>query len=74
VNRALRRAAASFGAQVRLIDLHRVFSPDGRFHRVIRYRGRRVVARQGDGVHLSPAGASIAAGLIVRALRRDRVL
>ena len=74
VNRALRRAAASFGQQVRLIDLRRVFSPDGRFHRVIRYRGRRVVARQGDGVHLSAAGASIAAELVIRALRRDRIL
>jgi lysophospholipase L1-like esterase len=74
VNKALRRAAAGFREQVRLIDLRRTFTPGGRFQRVIRYRGRDVVARQGDGVHLSTAGASIAASLIIRALRRDRIL
>jgi lysophospholipase L1-like esterase len=74
VNEALERAAAGFRDQVRLIDLRRTFTPDRRFHRVIRYRGRNVVARQGDGIHLSTAGASIAASLIIRALRRDRIL
>jgi hypothetical protein len=74
VNRALRRAASRFGPQVRLIDLRPVLAPGGRFRRAIRYRGRRVVVRQDDGVHLSPAGASIAADLVIRAMRRDRIL
>jgi lysophospholipase L1-like esterase len=74
VNEALRRAAAPFMEQVRLIDLRRTFTPDGRFHRTIRYRGRTIVARQEDGVHLSTAGASITASIIIRALKRDRIL
>jgi hypothetical protein len=75
VNQAIVRAARSFrGNQVRVLDLRRTFTPGGRFRRVIRYRGKNVVARQDDGVHLSTAGASIAAALIERALRRDRIL
>ena len=74
VNAALERAARSFKEQVRLIDLRRTFTPDGRFHRTIRYRGHTVVARQEDGVHLSTKGAEIAASIIVRALKRDRIL
>jgi hypothetical protein len=74
VNRAIIRAARTFrGNQVRVLDLRKTFTPGGRFRRVIRYRGRTVVARQDDGVHLSREGASIAASLIIRALRRDRV-
>ncbi len=30
--------------------------------------------RQGDGVHLNVAGASIAATLIIKAMRRDGVI
>jgi hypothetical protein len=74
VNRAIVRAARSFrGNQVRVIDLRRTFTPGGRYRRTIRYRGKTVVARQGDGVHLSTAGASIAASLVIRAMRRDRI-
>lgn len=74
VNRAIVRAARTFrGNQVRVLDLRKTFTPGGRFTRVIRYRGKTVVARQDDGVHLSRAGASIAAELIIRAMKRDRV-
>ena len=44
--------------------------PRGRFRTSI---GGRVV-RQADGVHLNVRGASIAAGLVIRAMRRDGVL
>lgn len=74
VNRAIVRAGRAFRNQVRVLDLRRVFTPRGRYRSVIRWRGRNVVARQSDGVHLSTAGASIAATLIIRALRRDRIL
>jgi hypothetical protein len=47
-----------------------VFTPGGRFRTSI---GGRVV-RQPDGVHLNGRGASIAAGLVLRELRRDGVL
>ena len=74
VNAALRRAARPLRRSVRLIRLNRVFTPGGRYRSHIRWRGRRVKARQEDGVHLSTAGASIAASLVVRRIRGDRVL
>jgi hypothetical protein len=36
--------------------------------------GKRVRVRQSDGVHLNVTGAELAAKLIVRAIRRDRML
>lgn len=63
VNAAVEQAARSFdGTEVRLLDLRRTFTPGGRF---------RPRYRQGDGVHLNTSGASIAANVILRALRRD---
>jgi lysophospholipase L1-like esterase len=71
VNRALRRAARSMGPEVRLIDIAKVFTPRFRFRTTMRWKGQRVVVRQPDGVHLSVAGASIAAELVARRLRAD---
>jgi lysophospholipase L1-like esterase len=74
VNRALRRAASSFGPEVRLVDIAKVFTPRFRFRTAMRWKGQRVVVRQSDGVHLSAAGASIAAELLARKLRADDAL
>jgi lysophospholipase L1-like esterase len=71
VNAGIRRAAAAFPGQVRVIDLGRVFTPGGRYRQTLRRNGRTVTVRQRDGVHLSPAGDAIAAGLVVAAMRRD---
>ena len=65
VNEAHRRAARSFPDGVRLIDLVKVFSPGGRF---------RPRHRQADGIHLNTEGASITAGIIIRALRADGLI
>ncbi|MDQ5808062.1 MAG: hypothetical protein M3320_05235, partial [Actinomycetota bacterium] len=54
----------------RVIETGKVFTPGGRFRATVRGR----VVRQPDGVHLNTRGASIAAGLVVRRLRRDGVL
>ncbi len=70
VNAALRFAAPALRGAGRIIDTGRVFTPGGRFRTSI---GGRVV-RQPDGVHLNTRGASIAAGLVIRALRRDGVV
>ena len=72
MNKGLRRAARGL-AGVRLIPLNRIFTPRGRYRPYIRYRGRRLRARQADGVHLTPAGASIAASIVVRQMGADRV-
>ncbi len=63
VNAAIEQAARHFDeTEVRLLDLRRTFTPGGRF---------RPRYRQDDGVHLNRSGASIAANVILRALRRD---
>jgi hypothetical protein len=74
VNAALRKAAKPLGKRVRLIRLNQVFTPGGRFQQFITWHGRRINARQKDGVHLSVPGASIAATYVARAIRGDHVL
>ena len=74
VNVAIRRAAGRVPSGVRVLDMARRFTPGGRFRQHVTYRGRRVSARQEDGVHLSTGGASIAASLIIDRLRADRAL
>lgn len=74
VNRAIKLARARVGRGARVIDLVKVFTPGGRFRQHVRFRGKTVNARQGDGVHLSTAGASIAATLLIDRLRADRAL
>jgi hypothetical protein len=70
VNAALVKADKGLPG-VRLIHLEKVFTPGFRFRSVIRYHGRRVHARQHDGVHLSRAGASIAANIVIGTLRSE---
>ena len=74
VNAALRDAAGRHPGEVHLVALARRFTPGYRFRQSIRWNGRWVSVRQADGVHLNVAGASIAATMIVRAMRRDGVI
>jgi lysophospholipase L1-like esterase len=74
VNKALRLAASQEPGNVRLIHLEKVFTPGGRYRASMRVHGRRVRVRQGDGIHLNTAGASLAASIVERAMKRDRVL
>lgn len=74
VNAAIRCAAGRAGDGVRVIDLGRVFTPGGRFRQKVTFRGRTVNARQADGIHLSTAGASIAATVLIDRMRADHAL
>jgi antitoxin (DNA-binding transcriptional repressor) of toxin-antitoxin stability system len=74
VNAALRRAARGLEDDVRLIDLVEVFTPGWRYRDSMPVGGRTVRVRQSDGVHLNTTGASLAATLVIRAMRRDRIL
>lgn len=74
VNVAIRRAAARAGDGVRVIDLVPVFTPGWHFRQTVRFRGRTIDARQEDGVHLSTAGAAVAATIIIDRLRADHAL
>jgi len=73
VNQAIVRAASRRRETVDVVDLRRTFTPDGRFRSTIRRRGRAVRVRQADGVHLNVNGSRIAAGLVLEAMRRDRL-
>jgi lysophospholipase L1-like esterase len=74
VNAALRCAASGRRRDVRIVDLVEVFSPGGRYRTWIRVGDREVGVRQSDGVHLSDQGASIAANVVIRTLREERIL
>jgi hypothetical protein len=74
VNRAIVRAARGAGRGVHVIDMRRVFTPHNRFQQTACYRGHCFSARQPDGVHLSNAGARVAADIIARRLRADRAI
>lgn len=69
VNVAVKRAAARAGDGVRVVDTAEYFTPNG-------YRSTRrgVTVRQPDGIHLNSRGASLAAGLVARAMRRDGLI
>jgi hypothetical protein len=73
VNRAYILAAAHVGSGVHLVRDDRVFTPGGRFTQTITYRGQSVSVRAPDGIHLSPAGAQIAADMVISALRQDHL-
>ena len=73
VNAAIPRAASGL-PRARVIDLAAVLSPGGRYAESIDHRGGRVRVRQSDGVHLTVAGARIAAALITTELERDNIL
>jgi hypothetical protein len=74
VNAALRRAAAGREDDVRLVDLAEFFTPGGRYRESMEVGGKVVRVRQRDGVHLNTTGASLAADLVIRTLRADRML
>lgn len=73
VNRAIRRAVRK-AEHAHLVDAWDVFTPNGRFRWSMRWKGKRVVVRQRDGVHLNWTGARIAAALVTSAMRKDGVV
>jgi lysophospholipase L1-like esterase len=73
VNEGVRRAART-SRHVRLLELDKLFTPGFRYRAMMRVGGRSVRVRAADGVHLSLAGASIAASAVIRALKADRAL
>jgi hypothetical protein len=71
VNAAIAVAAGPYRAQVRIVDMTDLFTPGGRYRAAMPVNGRRELVRQADGVHLNDAGASIALGPVLAALRAD---
>ena len=65
VNRAIREAAAG---HAELLDLVPVFTPGLQYRRTMRWKGKRVIVRQTDGVHIGQHGDWIASTLAIEAL------
>jgi hypothetical protein len=67
VNSAIVRAAVDL-KRVRVLRMDLIFTPQG-YRDVMRYRGRDIRVREGDGIHLNVAGTAIAARAVAQALR-----
>ena len=65
VNRAIREAAAG---HAEIVDLAPVFTPGWRYRRTMNWKGKRVIVRQTDGVHIGQHGDWIATTLAIEAL------
>ncbi len=72
-NKAVEQAAAAVDG-ARYVDIYNTINR-GRYSDELKIDGRRVLARQSDGVHFSRDGAVVPARLILRAMAKDyRVL
>jgi hypothetical protein len=72
-NRAVEQAALAVPG-ARYVDIYNTIN-EGRYSDELKIDGRRVLARQSDGVHFSREGAVVPARLILRAMAKDyRVL
>ncbi|HYP47046.1 MAG TPA: GDSL-type esterase/lipase family protein [Thermoleophilaceae bacterium] len=71
VNLALEKAAAVYGAQVRLLDTDETFAPGGRYSDAIDVGGRKQIVRESDGIHLNKRGSELAADRVLEEIRRD---
>jgi signal transduction protein with GAF and PtsI domain len=67
-------AASAYAAQVRLLDMSPIFTPDFKYRDAMDVDGEEKLVRQSDGIHLNRAGAAIAARVVVRHMRRDGFL
>jgi hypothetical protein len=67
----LRAAEGQDGVTVTRVD--QLFSPDGVYADVIRYRGRDVRVRDSDGVHLNISGTAIMAQMLAPAIEEALV-
>ena len=70
VNAAIRVAAQPYRAQVRVLDMTALFTPDG-YRDAMEVGGRRQIVRDADGIHLNGDGAALAADAVLEAVRRD---
>jgi len=68
-NRAVELAAKAVPG-ARYVDIYNTIN-DGRYSEELKIDGRRVLARQSDGVHFTRDGAVVPTRLILRAMARD---
>lgn len=71
VNAAVHTAAAPYRAQVRVLDMTTLFTPDGRYRAAMPVDGENKLVREPDGIHLNETGSELAASVVQRALGAD---
>lgn len=72
VNAGIRRAVAKRRREgAHLIDLHRLFTPGGRFRSTMPIDGTQTLVREVDGKHLNSAGAKVAVDVVIGHLASD---
>jgi lysophospholipase L1-like esterase len=71
VNSAIAAAAAPYRAQVRIVDMVRVFTPNYDYRDSIDVGGRDTIVRESDGIHLNDEGAKVAADSLQRVMAGD---
>jgi lysophospholipase L1-like esterase len=71
VNAAIRVAAQPYRAEVRVLDMVRVFTPGARYRAAMNVGGTDEIVRESDGVHLNQNGSSLAGDVVARAIRAD---
>jgi uncharacterized protein len=71
VNAAVRAAAAPYRAQVRVLDMTTLFTPDGEYRDDMPVDGSQELVRDADGIHLNETGAELAADEVLRAAAQD---
>jgi uncharacterized protein len=71
VNAAVRVAADAYRAQVTVLGMDALFTPGGRYRAAMPVGGTDKIVREPDGIHLNDAGAKVAAGAVLAAVRRD---
>ena len=71
VNDAIDVASVPYRSTARVLDMEQVFTPDRRYRDAMSVAGRRQIVRDPDGVHLNDAGAEVASGVVLDAVRRD---
>jgi hypothetical protein len=67
-------AAADGVPRVHILDMVSLFTPGGVWREYMPYRGKSVRVFQDDGIHLSVAGAKIAAEFVIRALSKRGII
>lgn len=70
VNQAITVAAEPYRAQVRIVDMVRLFTPTG-YRDAMDVGGRPTIVRESDGIHLNDAGTDAALTPVLAALHQD---
>jgi hypothetical protein len=71
VNAAIEVAAEPFRSQVRVLDMHALFTPGGIYRAAMPVAGRNTIVRRPDGIHLNDAGAGVAKDDVIAHLKAD---